>query len=257
VFYLGYMLSELRRRRGRTILTALGLAIGVGLVVTVTALSTGLDRAQAKVLKPLTGVGTDLSVSRPIKFTGGTANGGFAGPRLTRKERDQLEQENGATRFGLGGLGKPGTHFSRDSFVATSQLSFAASRVAKTRALDGVEDAAGGLTLSAIHVEGTVPDQSQQPRDGFVGPPGGGQEAGPRAIDLTSITVTGVDQTHPGLGAVTSGQLQRGRYFSRSGSGREAILNVSYARRKGLRLNDTITLGGKTFTVIGLARTPL
>jgi putative ABC transport system permease protein len=62
VFYVGYMLSELRRRRGRTVLTALGLAVGVGLVVSVTALSTGLDQAQAKVLKPLTGVGTDLSV---------------------------------------------------------------------------------------------------------------------------------------------------------------------------------------------------
>jgi len=257
VFYVGYMLSELRRRRGRTVLTALGLAVGVGLVVTVTALSTGLDRAQAKVLKPLTGVGTDLSVTRPIRFTGGSTNGGFAGPRLTQKERDQLEKENGATRFGLRNLGKPGSHFSRDSFVATSQLSFAASRVAKIRALAGVKNAAGGLTLASIHVEGTVPDQSQQPQGGSVGPPGGGQNGGPRNIDLSSISVTGVDQRHPGLGAVTSGQLQRGRYFSRAGSGREAILNGSYARRKGLGLNDKIELGGKTFTVIGLARTPL
>jgi putative ABC transport system permease protein len=59
------MLAELRRRSGRTILTALGLAVGVGLVVTVTALSNGLDHAQQKVLEPLTGVGTDMSVSDP------------------------------------------------------------------------------------------------------------------------------------------------------------------------------------------------
>jgi ABC-type antimicrobial peptide transport system permease subunit len=39
MFYLGYMLSELRRRKGRTLLTALGLGVGVGLVVTVSALS--------------------------------------------------------------------------------------------------------------------------------------------------------------------------------------------------------------------------
>ena len=45
MFYLNYMFSELRRRKGRTLLTAFGLAVGVGLVVTVTALSTGLDRA--------------------------------------------------------------------------------------------------------------------------------------------------------------------------------------------------------------------
>jgi ABC-type antimicrobial peptide transport system permease subunit len=30
VVYLSYMLSELRRRKGRTLLTALGLALGVG-----------------------------------------------------------------------------------------------------------------------------------------------------------------------------------------------------------------------------------
>ena len=69
MFYVTYMLAELRRRLGRTILTALGLGIGVGLVVTVTALSNGLDEAQAKTLEPLTGVGTDMSVSRPIEVS--------------------------------------------------------------------------------------------------------------------------------------------------------------------------------------------
>ena len=44
------MLAELRRRRARTILTALGLAVGVALVVTTNAVSSGLDDAQQKVL---------------------------------------------------------------------------------------------------------------------------------------------------------------------------------------------------------------
>ncbi len=35
MFYLAYAFSELRRRKGRTLLTALGLGVGVGLVVTV------------------------------------------------------------------------------------------------------------------------------------------------------------------------------------------------------------------------------
>src|SRR2546421_7902274 len=120
MFYVSYMFSELRRRKGRTVLTALGLALGIGVVVTVGALSTGLDRAQAKVLAPLTGLGTDLSVSRPIKVDN-SSGGGFRG--LSSKERQQLEKENGGTRFGLRNLGKPGTHFSQDNFVATSQLS--------------------------------------------------------------------------------------------------------------------------------------
>src|SRR5206468_4947026 len=89
LFYINYMFSELRRRKGRTLLTALGLAVGVGLVVTVNALSTGLDQAQAKVLAPLTGVGTDMSVTRPISTSSNSQ--GFRG--LSQKERDQLQKE--------------------------------------------------------------------------------------------------------------------------------------------------------------------
>jgi ABC-type lipoprotein release transport system permease subunit len=94
MFYVTYMVAELRRRLGRTILTALGLGIGVGLVVTVTALSNGLDEAQAKVLEPLTGVGTDMSVSRPIEMSApgsGQGNGPFG--QLSEEEREQLREE--------------------------------------------------------------------------------------------------------------------------------------------------------------------
>ena len=103
------------RRLGRTVLTALGLGIGVGLVVTVTALSNGLDRAQAQVLEPLTGVGTDMSVSRPIEFSD-AGNGPFQ--QLSDEEREQLRRENGGGRFGLQNLGDPGEKFSRDTFVS-------------------------------------------------------------------------------------------------------------------------------------------
>jgi uncharacterized membrane protein YdfJ with MMPL/SSD domain len=54
VLYLRYPSAELRRRKGRTILTALGLAVGVGMVAIVVAVSKGLDDAQSKVLAPLT-----------------------------------------------------------------------------------------------------------------------------------------------------------------------------------------------------------
>jgi putative ABC transport system permease protein len=255
VFYISYMFSELRRRKGRTLLTALGLAVGVGLVVAVNALSSGLDRAQASVLAPLTGVGTDMSVSRPIAVSTGSSGsqGGFG--RLSQKERDQLQKENGASRFGLQNLGVPGTHFTRDSFLATSQLSFPASEVTTISKKANVKSAAGGLTLSSVHVSGTVPQGGFGQPGGGGGQPGGGQQ-GPRSLDFTSISVDGVDQTHPDLGAITSGQISSGRYFS-SGSKREAILNVSYAKRKGLAVGDTVTLGGKKFTIVGLAQTPL
>jgi ABC-type antimicrobial peptide transport system permease subunit len=248
VFYVTYMLAELRRRSGRTVLTAFGLAIGVGLVVTVNALSTGLDRAQAAVLEPLTGVGTDMSVSRPIDFTP-SDEGGF--PNLSEDERRQLREENGGGRFGLRALGEPGTRFSRDDFVSTAQLSFPASEVEEIRGIDGVSAAAGGLTLNSIHIEGTVPEEA--PQRGQFGGPGAGP---PENIDVANLSVTGVDQRNEELGAITPGQVRSGRYFG-STNAREVILNESYASREDLGLGDTVALGGKKFTVVGIAETPL
>jgi ABC-type antimicrobial peptide transport system permease subunit len=247
MFYLSYLFSELRRRKGRTLLTALGLGVGVGLVVTVSALTTGLDRAQDKVLEPLTGVGTDMSVTRPLKIDSqGQGPGG-----LSEKERNQLQQENGRTRFDLNSQAKPGAKFTRTDFMSAAQLSFPASQISKLAALDGVEDAAGSLTLSAVSISGTVPE------NGFQRPTPGTQPQPQRApFDVKSLSVTGFDETKPALAAIGAGQITSGRTL-RSGSAREAVLNVSYARRNGIKVGETIKLKDKTFTVVGLARSPL
>jgi ABC-type antimicrobial peptide transport system permease subunit len=194
-----------------------------------------------------------MSVSRPIDFSP-SAQGGF--PDLSDKERQQLRAENGGGRVGLSDLGKPGTKFSRDTFASTAQLSFPASTVNRIRRLDGVKAASGGLTLNSVHVEGTVPESSQS--GGFVAPgPAPGSGGGPpENIDLTNLSVTGVDQRNRALGAITPSQVTRGRYFG-AGEAREAVLNESYASREGLGLDDTVELGGKKFTVVGIAETPL
>jgi putative ABC transport system permease protein len=250
--YLNYMLSELRRRKGRTLLTALGLGVGVAVVITVSALSAGLDRAQAKVLEPLVGVGTDMSVTRPIVVSSGSSNGGPQ--QLSATERAQLQKENGDQRVGFGNL-KPGQKFTRTSFRST-QLSFSAAQVSKISKLDGVSGAAGGLTLDLTTVSGTVPAQSQQQQGAPPLQGGGGGFNGPRSIDFTSITVSGIDQTKPALAAISASQLTKGTYFS-SGSKREAIVNVSYAQAKGVKLGSSINISGKSFTVIGIVKTPL
>jgi len=255
MFFITYMLAELRRRSGRTVLTALGLGIGVGLVVTVNALSTGLDRAQAEVLEPLTGVGTDMSVSRPIDFSSTSQSNGF--PRLSDEEEQQLRAENGGGRFGLRNLGEPGEKFSRDDFVSTAQLSFPAGKVAQIRRIDGVSAAAGGLTLNSIHIEGTVPEEAANPGRFSTPVQPGADEAGPpENIDASNLSVSGVDQRNQELGAITPGQVTSGRYF-RSTDAREAILNESYASRESLAIGDSLELGGKRFTVVGIAQTPL
>ena len=82
VFYLRYLRNELLRRRTRTVLTTLGLAVGVALVIVIASLARGLDRAQKKALNPLSSIGTDLTVTlAPQQDTGG----GFGGGGLRRR----------------------------------------------------------------------------------------------------------------------------------------------------------------------------
>jgi ABC-type antimicrobial peptide transport system permease subunit len=192
-------------------------------------------------------------VTRPIDFSA-SDDGGF--PRLSEEEREQLREENGGGRFGLRDLGEPGEKFSRDDFVSTAQLSMPASTVSEIAKLDGVEVAAGSLTLNSLHIEGTVPEEEAQPQQQQGQPGQGPIIMGPRNVDVTSISVSGVDQTQQELGAITPGLVVEGSYFG-SGDARQAILNESYASREGLDIGDTVKLGGKSFTVIGIAETPL
>jgi hypothetical protein len=107
VFLVGFVGAELVRRRGRALLTALGLAVGIALVVAVTALSRGVEDAQQEVFKPLAGVGTDLLVSRPVDL--GKGGGGLAAfATLPRKEQQALRQENEDAFVDPPDLGSPG-----------------------------------------------------------------------------------------------------------------------------------------------------
>jgi putative ABC transport system permease protein len=258
VFYIRYLAAELRRRPGRTALTALGLAVGVGLVVMVGALSRGLDDAQEDVLEPLTGVGTDLSVSRPIAVPDGgdSAGGGPAGPfaRLSDRERRQLLRENkGHTQsLDYSELGEPGERFSRDEFLS-SELSFPTSEVAEVRALDRAEDAAASLTLKALRVEGTVPESGEAPINPHGGPGGEG------GFDFTAVTVSGVDVRKPELAMVTPDRIARGRYLSESPKRArgEAVVDVGFARQNDIRVGEETEVGGEDVEVVGLASAPL
>jgi putative ABC transport system permease protein len=253
VFYLQYLLAELRRRPGRTGLTALGLAVGVGLVVIVGALSKGLDDAQDEVLEPLTGVGTDLSVSRPLAVPddGGAGAVGPAGPfgELSEREQSELQRENeNGLDFDLAELGDPGDRFSEDRVVATD-LSFPTSEVAKIRGLDGAEDAAASLTLNAVNIEGTVPEASM---------PGGAALHG-GDFDVTTVGVSGVDVRQPGLAMVTPDQIVSGRYLSESPKRArgDAVVDVAFARQNDIGVGDNTEVAGKEFEVVGLAGAPL
>jgi putative ABC transport system permease protein len=253
VFYLQYLISELRRRPGRTALTALGLAVGVGLVVIVGALSKGLDDAQDEVLEPLTGVGTDLSVSRPIAVTdGGDAAPGGPDPfgQLSPREQRRLERENKdhTAAFDYSDLGEPGAPFSEESLLA-SQLSFPTSEVAAIRDLDGAEDATASLTLRALLVEGEVPAAGAGPIDPH-------SEGG---FEFSDRTVSGIDVRKPGLATMTPDQIAEGEFLSDKPSRArgEAVVDLGFARQNGIGVGDETEVAGQNFEVVGLSSAPL
>src|ERR1700677_1301794 len=64
MFFLTYLRRELRRRMKQAVVIALGRALGVGLVITVSAASSGVKKAQNDVLSSLYGVGTDVTVTK-------------------------------------------------------------------------------------------------------------------------------------------------------------------------------------------------
>src|SRR6266436_2514280 len=78
--FFTYLRRELRRRKRQAIFIAAGLALGVGLVITVTAASNGVSATQGTVLKSLYGVGTDVTVTQaPTAGAGGGSQFNFRG----------------------------------------------------------------------------------------------------------------------------------------------------------------------------------
>jgi ABC-type antimicrobial peptide transport system permease subunit len=202
VFHLTYIARELRRRMGRTILTSLGLALGVGLVIGIIGVSQGLDNAQADVLAPLKTVGTDILVTRvagatPASTSGSTATtstttaggnqggqggqrggngffigggpGGAGGPNATAVNQDDiaaLAKENSNVVTDLSKLGKPGEQFTHDFFLSATLISFPQAALAEVAKIPGVASATGGLVQLANHQTGTVPQIVAQVQTG-------------------------------------------------------------------------------------------
>ncbi len=255
MFYLRYIWSELRRRRGRTIFTALGLGVGVGLVVAVSALSSGLDQAQSKVLEPLTGVGTDMSVTRPIVVSGQGPGQTFApGQGLSKKEQRQLQRENGGGNFDLNKLGKPGQHFNTTNFM-TTDLSFPANEAKKLDSLNAVEGSSGALTLNMIHLKGTVPKSTSQEQAPVPGgaPPGAAQGGN---VNFEPISVSGIDTKNSDLGLITPSQITKGDYLGGENS-KEAVLSQTYADQQDISVGDQVKVGDQKLKVVGIASAPL
>jgi len=229
--YLTYIRRELRRRFKQSLVIALGLAIGIALVVTVSSAAAGVKSAQGQVLHSLYGVGTDMTVTRSL-------GRGSSGPQ----------------RFGGFGSGPPqgGTRrISRDTLgpqIGSGTLP--ASDVAKVRGLSGVVAASGGLVLTDTSFSGTIPSAGSG--GGFPG--GGSSSGGSPSFSLKTFTVDGIEIGAKAVGPLTASQVTSGSFFSASeSSARVAIVSASYARQHSVHVGSTIHIAGKPLKVIGLA----
>ncbi len=103
-------------------------------MIAITSLSSGLDRAQARVLDPLGSVGTDLLVTRPVHLPqfgqNANQNSSQAQQGVSLSDVQALQNEASAAAEAavtdLSKLGKPGDHFVHDFFLPATQLTFPA-----------------------------------------------------------------------------------------------------------------------------------
>jgi putative ABC transport system permease protein len=233
--FFTYLWRELRRRARQAIFIALGLAVGVGLVITVSAASSGVKDAQATVLHSLYGIGTDVTVTMAAaKGTGGASSFSVAG-----------------------GLPTAGQKFSRHALLSGSSGLGTLSAGAATRisGLPHVSAAAGAVVLSELDVSGTMPSLS---RKSLLH----GTKRGATSISTNSFSVVGADVSAAKVGPLSSSKLTAGRTFRTSDANSSvALVDENYAAQNKLRPGAAVTVGDKTgqghsFKVIGIVQAP-
>jgi putative ABC transport system permease protein len=246
--FFTYLWRELRRRMRQAIFITIGLALGIGLVITVTAASSGVKDAQASVLHSLYGVGTDITVTKaPTEGSGGPQRFGFGFSTGTTKRPaagTKIDVEN-LTSTGLG-------------TIATSSLSTVSS-------MKNVAAAAGGLQLTDTKITGTMPAinfNQGSGGGGFGGAPGGGGGGGGRqnfrsSFTPTSFTADGVDLANGELGPLSTGKLTSGATFTSSDTNADvAVLDSNYATSNKIKVGANITVDKTAFKVIGIVSEP-
>ncbi|MFF9260313.1 ABC transporter permease [Streptomyces longwoodensis] len=242
--FFTYLRRELRRRRKAALVVASGLALGIALVIVVTSVSSGMGKAQDKVLQSLYGLGTDMTVTKAAAPAASSSDR----PRFqfdAREDGDDSEQ-------------------SSDRVMVQGFQTLAASTVAKVSAQKGVQGAVGGLSLQVLKVsgqftrgqfqqDGTGGQQGGPGRNGS-GAPQGEVQGGGANFDVNSYSVYGTDVTEPALGPLTSSKITSGRTFrTTETAARVAVADSAYAKEKKLKVGSTVTVKGVKFTVIGVA----
>ena len=213
----------------QSIFIALGLALGIGLVITVIGASNGVKSAQAKVLADLYGVGTDLTVTTTPSAPKANSPG------------------NGGVRISAGPGGGGGEQCVNgkctplkggdviDNLASVDHGTLATSQIAAIAKLHDVKSVVGGLLLSDNRI--TVPSGT-----GNLQPP-------------TSVSVDGIDIKHETAGPISNATLSSGRNLKATDT-YAALVDANYAKSHSLKVGDSVTLANKKFTIVGIVSQP-
>ncbi|MFD3380461.1 MULTISPECIES: ABC transporter permease [unclassified Streptomyces] len=245
--FFTYLRRELRRRRKAALVVASGLALGIALVIVVSSVSSGMEKAQGKVLQSLYGLGTDMTVTKAAQAQSSTGER----PRFQFDARGSDSDEEQSS----------------DRVMVQGFQTLATSTVSKVGTQNGVSDAVGGLSLQVIKVSGQFRQGQfqQDQQSGGGNQQGGGQpgaqqspegrvEGGGADFDVNNYSVYGTDVTKPALGPLTSSKITSGRTFKSSETDAKVVVaDKSYAKEKKLALGDTVTIKSVKYKVIGIA----
>ncbi|MEU9664890.1 ABC transporter permease [Streptomyces bobili] len=240
--FFTYLRRELRRRRRAALVVASGLALGIALVIVVASVSSGMGKAQDKVLQSLYGLGTDMTVTKAAAPTANTSE----------RPRFQFDAQDGDSD----------AEQSSDRVMVQGFQTLSAATVTEVGGQSGVSDAVGGLSLTVIKVNGQFTrGQFQQGEGGQQGGPGGGTgqpqgevQGGGANFDVDNYSVFGTDVTEPALGPLTSSKITSGRTFKTTETNAKvAVVDSAYAKEKKLKVGSTVTIKSVEYGVIGIA----
>ncbi|GAX49731.1 ABC transporter permease [Streptomyces olivochromogenes] len=243
-----YLKRELSRRKKAALVIAMGLALGIALVITVNSVSAGMQQAQDKVLKSLYGLGTDMTV--------------------TKAQAAPSSNSSGRPKFDFNAKSSSSTKQSSDRVMTQGGQSLASSLVTKVSAQKGVASAVGALSLNVTKVDGSFTQgtakSSTSGGSSQQGGPGGGQgggstgapqvQGGGASFDVNSYSVAGVDVTNQDLGPLATSKITSGKTFTATQTdAKVAVVSKSYAKENKYTVGKTFKISGTKYTVIGIA----
>ncbi|MFE4697107.1 ABC transporter permease [Streptomyces sp. NPDC056738] len=237
-----YLKRELSRRKKAALVIAMGLALGIALVITVNSVSAGMQQAQEKVLKSLYGLGTDMTV--------------------TKAQAAPSANSSGRPKFNFDAKSDSSTSQSSDRVMTQGGQTLKSSLVTEVAAQKGVSSAVGSLSLNVVKVDGSFTQGKAKSSTSNQGGPGGQGgstgmpqvQGGGASFDVNSYSVAGVDVSHQALGPLATSKITTGSTFTaEQSSAKVAVISKSYAKENKYKVGSTLKISGKKYKVIGIA----